>query len=203
VAIVVLAGKFLLSGVVTPSPGDTLVRLAISLTLAVVSLLIPLTFGIAVLRHRLFDIDRLINRALVYGTLTGLLAMVYFGGVLVLQTLLHGLLHDTPSQASGVVVVVSTLATAALVQPLRRRVQQGIDRRFYRRKYDAQKTLAAFSATLRQEVDLEQLREQLLSAVNETMQPAHVSLWLTPSASKLRMDCEAGEQRPPEQQHRS
>ena len=139
-------------------------------------LFIPLSFGFAMLRSRLWDIDVLINRTLVYGTLTILLALVYFGLVFGLQALVH-LLTGQVLQ-SPIVIVASTLAIAALFQPLRRRLHAIIDRQFYRSKYDAQIILDTFSNTLRNEVDLEQLREQLLSVVQETMQPVHVSLWL-------------------------
>ncbi len=140
-------------------------------------LLIPLSIGFSILRYRLYDIDVLINRTLVYGSLTALLALLYFGLIFALQALFQGLFH----QNNAVAIVISTLVIAALFQPLRHRIQAIIDRRFYRRKYDAAKTLAAFSATLRNEVDLTELSEHLVAVVQETMQPAHVSLWLRPA----------------------
>jgi hypothetical protein len=157
---------------------DSLYFLLFKPVFTMVFLFAPLCFGIAILRYRLWDIDVLINRTLVYGTLTVSLALVYFSLVVGLQSVV-GLFTGQVSQ-SPFVIVVSTLAIAALFQPLRHRLQRFIDRRFYRSKYDSAKTLEAFSATLRNEVDLSQLREHLLTVVQETMQPSFVSLWLRP-----------------------
>ena len=140
---------------------------------------IPISMGIAILRYRLYDIDILINRTLVYGLLTAILAGIYFGGVTATQVLFRNL----TGQQSTLAVVASTLLIAALFTPLRRRIQGFIDRRFYRRKYDARMTLEAFSLKLRNETDLDALSDDLVGVVRESMQPAHVSLWLRPDTS--------------------
>jgi len=147
-------------------------------------LFIPVGISVAILRSQLWDIDALINRTLVYGTLTVLLALIYVGLVIGLGELLR--LFTGQLAQSPVVIVASTLAIAALFQPLRHRIQAIIDRRFYRRKYDAARTIAAFSAHLRQEVDLATLSEHLMVVVQETMQPAHVSLWLRKTGQEHR-----------------
>jgi hypothetical protein len=139
---------------------------------------IPIATGIAILRYRLYDIDLLINRTLVYGSLTVMLALVYFGGVATTQAIFRVL--SGQQEQPELAVVVSTLVIAGLFMPLRRRIQSFIDRRFYRRKYDARKTLEAFSAKLRDKTDLDRLGEDLMGVVKETMQPAHVSVWLHP-----------------------
>jgi hypothetical protein len=144
------------------------------LVMSVALLGLPLFTGIAIVRHRLYDIDLLINRTLVYGPLTVMLVALYFGVVVLLQRIFVAL----TGQQSTLLVVASTLAIAAPFDPLRRRIQAFVDRRFYRRKYDARKTLDAFSNKLRDETDLEALSEEPVAVVAETMQPEHASLWL-------------------------
>jgi hypothetical protein len=144
--------------------------------------LIPISVGMAILRYRLYDIDLIINRTLVYGSLTATLVVLYFVGIVVLQRLFLAL----TAQESQLAIVASTLAVAALFNPLRRRIQSFIDRRFYRSKYDAGKTLEAFSAKLRDETDLDALSDDLVGMVKETMQPAHVGLWLRPERMSER-----------------
>jgi hypothetical protein len=145
---------------------------------------IPVAVGIAILKYRLYNVDVIINRTLVYGSLTLMLALVYFGGVTVTQVVFQTLTDQ--EQLPQLLVVASTLLIAALFSPMRRRIQSFIDRRFYRNKYDARKTLEAFSAQLRNETDLEALSDDLVGVVRETMQPAHVSLWLSPEMAPRR-----------------
>jgi len=161
---------------------DTEVPFAISIAL------FPLAIAVAIFRYRLYDIDIIINRALVYGSLTAMLALIYVGGVIGMQAAFRAI----TGQGSTLAVVASTLAIAALFNPLRDRIQSFIDRRFYRRKYDARKTLEAFSAKLRNETNLEALNDELMGVVRETMQPAHVSVWLRTADRSRKPDLRDG-----------
>jgi hypothetical protein len=144
----------------------------------------PISIGIAIVRYRLYDIDILINRTLVYGALSATLALIYFGGVATTQAIFRALTGQ--QEQPQLAIVISTLLIAALFNPLRRRIQRFIDRRFYRRKYDARKTLEAFSAKLRDETDLDALSDDLVGVVKETMQPSRISLWQRPDTPTWR-----------------
>jgi hypothetical protein len=173
---VVLLGGAVLTGAISDATGTRWLGTS-SFVLSMVGLVsLPIAVGIAILRYRLYDIDLVINRTLVYGPLTAMLILVYLGGLVSLQYAFRAL----TGQESQIAIVASTLAIAALFNPLRRRVQSFVDRRFYRRKYDAAKTLTAFNARLREETELSTLSDDVTSVVRETMQPAHVSLWLRP-----------------------
>jgi hypothetical protein len=166
IVVFVIWFSFTLVGLVSPT----------SLLYEVPLIGLPVATGIAILKYRLYDIDFIVNRTLVYGSLTALLAVIYFVGIVLLQRLFVAL----TGQQSTLAVVASTLLIAALFNPLRRSIQSFIDRRFYRRKYDARKALEAYSLKLRNETDIEALNDDLVGVVRETMQPAHVSLWLHP-----------------------
>ena len=144
----------------------------------------PISIGIAIVRYRLYEIDLIINRSLVYGALSATLALIYFGGVATTQAIFRALTGQ--QEQPQLAIVISTLLIAALFNPLRRRIQRFIDRRFYRRKYDARKTLEAFSAKLRDETDLDALSDDLVGVVKETMQPSRISLWQRPDTPTWR-----------------
>ena len=179
-AIVALVGSSVVASAVSDATGvKWLEDAGFWLSIAgIVSL--PVAVGIAILRYRLYEIDLIINRALVYGPLTATLVLVYLGGVVSLQYAFRAL----TGQGSQIAIVASTLAIAALFNPLRRRVQGLVDRRFYRKKYDARKTVEAFSEKLRDETDLQRLGEHLVGVVGEAMKPAHASLWLRPAPDR-------------------
>ena len=181
-AVTVLAISAILAYVVSETLGIRWLGWVSSVLVMVSVIGLPVAVGIAILRYHLYNIDLIINRTLVYGLLTAVLAGLYLGSIVLFQISFRAL----TGQNSQLVVVVSTLAIAALFNPLRRRIQGLIDRSFYRRKYDARKTLEAFSAKLREETDLDALSGDLVGVVNETMQPAHVSLWLRPDLSVER-----------------
>ena len=184
----VLATIFTVGAAIDLPPEQVGPRMLSLLLMDAFMLFIPLSIGIAVLRARLFDIDVVINRTLVYGSLTAVLALVYLGGVAATQAIFRALTGQ--EQQPQLAVVISTLVIAALFNPLRRRVQAFVDRRFYRRKYDARKTLQDFSARLREETDLDSLNAELITVVRETMQPARVSLWLRPETDSQRRDAD-------------
>ena len=176
--------SFVIPGIIAPAATggantlwENLLEDAMTLSFAGV----PVAVGIAILRYRLYEIDLIINRTLVYGALTATLVAVYFGGVATAQAIFRSL--TGLEEQSQIAVVASTLVIAALFNPLRRRIQAFVDRRFYRRKYDARNTLEEFSATLRDETDLDRLGGDLVGVVRETMQPAHASLWLRPETA--------------------
>ena len=181
VSILLVVGIILLPQLLVPALGQA-GSLSASISSTIVNLLfyilVPIAFGIAILRYHLYDIDVLINRTLVYSTLSALLALIYFGLIFALQYLLRGIIN----QKNEVAIVISTLVIYALFRPVRSRLQAIIDHRFYRRKYNAARILAAFGATLRHEVELDDLSRQLVAVVQETMQPSQVSLWLRPTA---------------------
>ncbi len=160
-------------GLISPSDISILMFLVGNILLFAALMLVPISITFAMLHSHLWDVDIIIRRTLVYSILTALLTLIYFSGVVLLEQFTRSI-----TETSDLAIVISTLIIAVLFLPLRRRVQNVIDQRFYRRKYDAAKTLAAFSATVRDEVELEKLTAELLSVVNETMQPASVSLWL-------------------------
>jgi hypothetical protein len=175
-AVVATGGSVLYDTAIAEAIGSRLFEWAGFLILIVALVSFPISIGIAIERYRLYEIDTLINRTLVYGALTAILAALYFGGIVVLQRVFIAL----TGEQSTLAVVASTLVIAALFNPLRWRIQSFIDRRFYRSKYDARKTLEAFSTKLRDETDLDALSDDLVGVVGATMQPSHVSLWLRP-----------------------
>ena len=183
--------SFVIPGIISPHTTSSANSLWQNLLEDIVTLSfagVPVAIGFAVLKYRLYDIDVIINRTLVYGALTATLAVMYFGGVATTQTIFRALAGQ--ERQPQLAIVVSTLVIAVLFNPLVRRIQGFIDRGFYRSKYDARKTLDAFSAKLRDETDLDALSDDLVGVVRETMQPAHVSLWLRPDTASTRAQVE-------------
>jgi hypothetical protein len=185
-ATVVVISGVILKNVVYPPVGVMWVWWVGLILTAVGVVSSPVAMGIAIFRYRLYDIDIIINRTLVYGPLTATLVALYFGAIVLLQSVFVAL----TGEQSTLAVVASTLLIAAMFTPLRRRIQSFIDRRFYRRKYDARKTLEAFSSKLRDETELEALSNELVGAVRETMQPTHISLWLRPDIASKGMQAD-------------
>jgi hypothetical protein len=179
----------LASALVFPGFWDRVPLLVSDLVFGISFAMISVAIGIAILRYRLYEIDRLIHRTLVYGLLSALLGAVYAGLVLGLGQLFGGIGAEPPSWA----VAGATLAVAALFQPARRRIQQAVDRRFNRRRYDAAQTIEAFSARLREQIDLDTLSAELLAVVNQTMEPAKASLWLRPLRSAATLQPRQGD----------
>src|SRR5918998_1015868 len=179
---VMAASGSVLTYTISEAIGSRLLEWAGFIILIAALVSFPISIGIAIVRYRLYDIDTLINRTLVYGSLTVMLGLVYFTGVTATQAVFRTFTGQ--EEQPQLAIVVSTLVIAALFNPLRHRIQAFIDRRFYRSKYDAAKTLEAFSAKLRDETNLDALSDDLVEVVRETMQPAHVSLWLRPDAAR-------------------
>jgi hypothetical protein len=176
-ALLIVASTLLPDIFLTSTSPVSFVFWSVGWTAAIATL--PVSIGIAILRYRLYDIDLIIRRTLVYGALTAALGLVYWASVLVLEQVLRSL-----TQGSELAIVGSTLAVAALFQPLRQRIQETVDRRFYRQHYDAGRTLEVFTSRLRDELDLDSLGAELLGVVGKTMRPERVSLWLRPPAKR-------------------
>ncbi len=193
VMIVLIVAGIQVASLISTNPHDPVAGTVSNATFALGILALPVGVGVGALRYRLYDIDVIINRTLVYGSLTALLGALYFGLIIGAQTLMR--LVTGQQQQSQVVIVLSTLLIAALVQPLRTGLQRAIDRRFYRRKYDAARTLQAFGATLRGEVELADLSARLVAVIEETMQPARVYLWLRPDSTEKELPATLAEAR--------
>jgi hypothetical protein len=183
VAVLIANQLFWLPSGFTPL-GQTLYMPVSFLFYQLVILALPITFFIAIQRHRLYDIDTIINRTLVYGSVTVTLVAVYVGCIIGFQAISQSVLHAPGGADNPLTIVISTLLIAALFQPLRRRVQRAVDRHFYRTKYDARKAVEAFGVTLRQEVDLDSFSQHLLTVAQQTMEPAHLSLWLNDTSQR-------------------